>query len=553
MAAVSPSPQARFDELVRTFYDAWFRFHPETAVEVGEMAFADRLTPYDEDDHGALLALNEKLLVALEEIDPATLDPDRVIDRRLLMGQARAEHRELLERDWRRRDPVRFLPLDAVHQLTEVPVPDFARCFEARVSQIPAHLRGARAHLLEMPELVPEVWLQSALASAASGAAYLRALEAHPKVRQAFPKRPLIHRLLEEAARAVEAWGRFLETEVAPLARGRFACGRAHFDALLAERHGLDLDADALHAFGSRLFRQTEEALRAHLRDWLGHGDMAAANARLGADHPEPAQLLAAYREGMQRARAFVAARDLVTLPEPEVLEVVETPPFLRHQIPFAAYQPPVPSDPAQRGLYYVTPPEGEAALAEHNRTALAHTCVHEAYPGHHLQFVTANRTPAAASLPRLVNASATLYEGWALYCEQLMVEQGFLDRPEHWFVLLRDRLWRALRVQLDVELHTRDLELEAAAERMQQALGFPRAQALADLAWYTRSPTVPLGYATGWALILAARELRLAAGDGLRAFHDRLLSCGSIGLPLVLERAFGADCWQQARERVFS
>lgn len=135
------------------------------------------------------------------------------------------------------------------------------------------------------------------------------------------------------------------------------------------------------------------------------------------------------------------------------------------------------------------------------------------------------------------------------------MQEQGFLDRPESRILLLRDRLWRALRVMLDVELHTRNLSFGAATDRMVSALGFPRAQAEADLSWYTRSPTVPLGYATGWQLINALRDRVFGSGtdENLREFHDRLLSVGSIGAPLVIQRAFGQEAWKAARKAIVS
>lgn len=546
------TPAAALDALIAEYYRVWFRFHPETAVDLGVPGYAGLLRPYDDDDVGALAALHEKVLAGLEALDPAALDdPDRAIDARLLAGQALIEHHELLERDWRRRDPQRYLPVNAIHQLTILPVDDFAAAFAARVGQVPVYLRGARAHLLDMPELVPPVWLESALASATAGADYLRGLDRHPRVLRHFP-RGQIHEALERAARAVQDYGHFLEAEIGPRAQGEFACGREQFERLLARRHGLSIDADRLHAFGVRLFDQTRRELEAVARELRTDGDQQALWRQICAEHAEPAALLDDYRRQMRAARAFVAERDLVTLPARERLDVVETPPFLRHQIPFAAYMPPTPDDPEQQGYYYVTPPVDAAALSEHNYPGLMHTCVHEAWPGHHLQFVTANLSPAGRSLPRLVNTSATLYEGWALYCEQLMQEQGFLGRPEQRFILLRDRLWRALRVQLDVELQTRGLGVEAAADRMQNALGFPRAQALADLRWYTRSPAVPMGYAAGWALLNAARTRLVPAHMPLKNFHDGLLGAGSIGLPWVLRRVFGADLCRAAEADVF-
>jgi uncharacterized protein (DUF885 family) len=179
---------------------------------------------------------------------------------------------------------------------------------------------------------------------------------------------------------------------------------------------------------------------------------------------------------------------------------------------------------------------------------------VHEAWPGHHLQFVTANGNPSARTLPRLLYPSATLYEGWALYSEQLMHESGFLDSPASRVLLLRDRLWRALRILIDVEVHTRGVAPEAAAQRLVEALGFSPAHALAELTWYTRAPTVPLGYAIGWSIINALRDEWRARNPAapLKDFHDRLLSAGSIALPLVIERVFGASLWQDVRKRVF-
>lgn len=545
---------AEFDRLVGDYYGAWFHYHPEAAVDVGVEGYADRLAPHGDDDIGALVNLNEMILSALDELPRADLDADRQMDFDILYGAALIEHHELVEWDWRWRDPGRFLPVQAIYQLTVRPVVDFASALRARLEQIPAHLRSARAHLSTAPELIPPLWAETAINEAAQGADYLRSLAAHPKVVRAFPSRARITQALDAAARSLDEFATLLESEIAPNAAGDFACGVRHFERILRQRHFLDVSAPELHSFGQRLFASTAEQLSAVTRRLRGDADVAALTASICADHPSAADLLPAYREQMRAAHDFVRRHDLVTLPETERLQVIETPNFLRHQIPFAAYLQPAPNDPEQGGYYYVTPADDDRLLAEHNHAALMHTCAHEAWPGHHLQFVTAHSRPASRSLPRLLNPSATLYEGWALYCEQLMHEQGFLHRPEQEFILLRDRLWRALRVQLDVELQTGNLSVDAAATRMQEALGFPREQAMADLIWYTRAPGVPMGYATGWALITDARARlqRQNADMSLKDFHDRLLASGSAALPLVLDRGFGTELWQQTKNAVF-
>jgi uncharacterized protein (DUF885 family) len=553
----SPPERETFGRLVDDYYRAWFRFHPEAAVGAGVDGYAHVLTPFDQEASAALECLNDELLVGLNEIDRAHLDADARLDLDVLYGAAWLENRYLVEILPHRVDPARTLPVNALYQLTILPVRDFAGSLAARLEAVPGHLAHACDYLRDKASRIPALWLQSALAEARGGAEFVRDLPQHPKV--ANTRSASVETLIAQAERALLDHATFLETEIAPHAHADFACGRAHFDELLRYRHFLDVNADELHAFGTSLFERTQNELQQAAEALLpgggrsGAADIAAAIARLQAQRPAAEDVIALYRERMRAAHEFVASRALVTVPAPERLEVVETPVFLRHQIPFAAYSEPAPNDPSQVGHYYVTPPTHPEQLAEHHLPGIAHTCVHEAWPGHHLQFVTANLNPVARSLPRLLNTSATLYEGWALYSEQLMHEQGFLSDEAQHFLLLRDRLWRALRIVIDVEIHTRGLSVEQAAARLTQHLGFPRSQALAELAWYTKAPTVPLGYATGWALINALRTQQQSAPTfSLHAFHDRLLSAGSVALPLVIQRAFGNEAWQAARDAVF-
>lgn len=547
------TPGQRFDQLVEAYYRAWFRYHPEAAVEAGVEGYAHLLTPYGDDDIGALVSLNEKLLDALEELERDALDPQRRLDYEVLYGAALIEIHQLRESDWRYHDPGRFLPLEALNQLLLRPVANFAEALRARLSLIPEYLRGARAPLSQTPELVPILWLEAALRSAEAGVDFIRELDQHPKVRQAVTRIDSLREPLDAAVHALQEFQRFLETDIAPRAEGDFACGRTQFERLLRYRHGLDIGVDALERFGQGLLETTERDLKDACRALRGDEDIGAALADIQAEHPSAEDLLDAYRRSMREAHDFVQQHDLVSLPAQQQLKVVETPVFLRHLIPFAAYVEPAVSDPEQCGYYYVTPVSGEA-LGEHNRLSIAHTSVHEAWPGHHVQFVTANAGYASRSLVRRLNPSSTLYEGWALYCESMMHEHGFLAGPRSRLVLLRDRLWRALRVVLDVGLHTRGLSVDLAAERMIDTLGFGYSQAMAELSWYSMAPTTPQGYALGWALIEATRDrLRLTEpGFGDKSFHDRLLAGGSVGLPWVIAQQFGEGTWRSVSAMLF-
>ena len=367
-----------FDDIVDTYYRAWFRYHPEAAVDAGAEGYAHLLTPAGEARRGALVCLNDELRVGLEELDAGELDPDRALDLKLLQGAIQVENQGLLDIEPRQPHPEQWLPVNALYQLTIRPVAGFEAALRARLEAAPAHLRAAQDDLRPQAARIPLPWLQSAVTESRQGAGFVRALPQHPKLAGIAG----LDQPLARAAQALVDYAAFLENELAPQAAGDFACGRSRFETLLQQRHFLDVGVDALYAFGQELVERTRRELAVACREVFGTHDLRAALARLQASHPSKQTLLATYRAQMQAARAFVRDRNLVSVPAAEQLEVVETPIFLRHQIPFAAYCEPAPNDSAQRGHYYVTPPQTEEELAEHDDIGLMHTCVHEAWPG---------------------------------------------------------------------------------------------------------------------------------------------------------------------------
>ena len=145
------------------------------------------------------------------------------------------------------------------------------------------------------------------------------------------------------------------------------------------------------------------------------------------------------------------------------------------------------------------------------------------------------------------------MYEGWALYCEQLVFEQGLYNEKEHQFILLRDRLWRALRIIIDVKIHTGQFTFDQAAALLVEKLGFDLTQAQAEVTWYSSAAATPLCYAVGREIILKTREImQVSDKSKLKEFHDALLSQGSIALPLVIQTVFGESVWQRVHDEIF-
>lgn len=545
------TPVNLFRELSTEYYQAWFRFHPETSVDVGVSTYASQLRPYSEDDNGALIALNQKLISALEEISTEEFDDQAKMDFRVLCGAAAIELHELEEQNWRYRNPMQYVPLHAVYQLLTHPVNEVHTAIKHRLASIPEYLRGARTLLQQAPEYAVPSWTQSAVTQCYLGKDFLRNLGRNPLITRAFSNPAILQPAMDAAANAMQDFARFLETEVLPSAQGDFAVGKLHFNRLLNEKHFLAADAELVLKLGEQLLAENKKRLLEHTRKVQGDDDVPGLLNKIQQQHPDSSKLLDVYRDRMRDTHQWLEQSDLVTMPESQSLKVQETPSFMQSMIPFAAYDPPSVNDPHQHGYYYVTLPD-EDTIAEHNDCSIDLTCVHEAFPGHHLQFVLANHANADNYI-RQINASASMYEGWALYTEQLAIEQGLLDKEAHRFMMLRDRVWRCLRIIIDVRLQTGSISLAQAADLLIDELGFERSQAESEISWYSNAPATPLCYATGCELILAAREQVVDKGDAsLKAFHDGLLQQGSIALPLVIEQTFGEAVWRRAHTSVF-
>jgi uncharacterized protein (DUF885 family) len=245
------------------------------------------------------------------------------------------------------------------------------------------------------------------------------------------------------------------------------------------------------------------------------------------------AGLVAHYANEMERAREFVEGHGLVSIPDGP-LEVIATPDFMRPLIPFAAYDPPGAFAAERTGWFYVTVPAPEQ-LRDHCVHEIACTALHEGYPGHHLQFLHAQHLESPV---RRVVSSPLTVEGWALYCEELMTDQGFLAKPEEQFFQRLHLLWRAVRIVVDIRLHTAGLQPHEAVSYMVEKLAIGRESAEAEVARYCSAPGYQLCYAVGRRELTLLREdyrKRAGASFSLRGFHDEVMRYG--GLPVSLIR----------------
>jgi uncharacterized protein (DUF885 family) len=303
------------------------------------------------------------------------------------------------------------------------------------------------------------------------------------------------------------------------------------------------LDADAILEIGEDQLEGQKAARIRAAAEVDEHATEAEVIDRLKSDHSATfEEALEAYRDAMLRSRQHLIDHDIVTVPADERIDVIPTPEYLRNVIPFAAYFSPPKFDPHPKGIYIVTPSVGHDphAMREHNFSSISNTSIHEAYPGHHLQLHVANSHP---SLTRMMTDAPEFTEGWGMYSEQMMREQGFDAAANFRLNMHTDAIWRACRIILDVRMHRGEIGIEDAIRFLVAETSFEEANARAEVRRYTYTPTYQLSYLLGKVLLLGLREdetRRLGSAFSLRDFHDSLLANGS--LPISFHRRILAD-----------
>ncbi len=522
---------APFREIERSYFDLRWHLDPVGATQAGVKTYDDRYGRFSPSALAPPLAALKSISAALEETTTAELEDE--IDRTALLNEIRVTLRRFEGERPQAKNPAFWLShlLGGLHFLLgrrDRTAEERAASLAGRLEDVPRLLDDARVALVEPVR----VFVETALRVNEGGLSLVREVGAGLGERVAAAA--------DAAAAAMAAFAHDLERWLEG-ASDQFALGEDDFNFHLHYEHSLRDTAPELWRYGLHLKEELEADLGARAaRLDRGKGWQDVAD-RLRADHPPASGLVDAYADEMARARDFVASRGLAPIPDAP-LDVVPTPAFMRPVIPFAAYDPPGAYSRDRTGWFYVTLPDPalppstqERILRDHCRYEVGVTALHEGYPGHHLQLVHAQQQPSDT---RKIVWTPLTVEGWALYCEDMMGEEGFYRSEEEQFFQRVHLLWRAARILLDVGLHTRGMTFEQAVEYMTTHLRVDRANAEAEVRRYCAEPAYPLCYAVGRREILELRkDFRAAQGKAftLRRFHDALLRYG--GLPVTLIR----------------
>ncbi len=529
---------ARFYDLVEARFRRMIEREPILATWLGLHDADDQLGDGSRDAVLADVADDRTHLTLVEALDPSELSPAVAFERELeLHNVRRAIFDPEVLRIWERRS----FAMDAIGDgLFLLFARDFAPLEErlvaiaGRLEAVPSYLEQSKTRAT-----VPQVrrWQRTELESAAELPLLLDEFVAAGAGANAPAEQRRLERAVAGAKDSVELYGAWLEGTLAD-GTDDWPIGRERHDALVAHRAFDGLDADAILELGWQKLAEEREARIAAAREIDPDASEATVLRQIKAHGPADFDAaLEAYRTAMYRARQHLIDRDLVTVPADEGIDVRPTPEYLRNILPFAAYFAPAVFDANARGIYVVTPSVGgdPDAMLEHNFASISNTSIHEAYPGHHLQLDVARRHP---SLTRLLTDAPEFVEGWGMYTELMMREQGFDDDARFRVIMHTDAIWRACRIILDIRMHRGELTAEEGTDFLVEQTGFQRSTAAAEVQWYTYRPTYPLSYLLGRTLLLGLRadeQRRLGDAFSLKDFHDTLMRNGS--LPISFHR----------------
>jgi uncharacterized protein (DUF885 family) len=553
----------QFQRLSDEYFDqVYFRYAPSTGTLVGYHQYDAQLEDFSRPTIDAEIAALKNFEKRIEAIQPDHAAADFVprSDREMVLANI---HSQLLTletiRPWEKNaDNYSSACANAAFVLMErkfAPPDERLRSLIAREKHMPGLLGAARTNLQNPPHIFTEIAIEQlpdiiSFFERDVPQAFVDAQDA--ALKSEFTKTNAA------VVTALKDYLNWLKTDLLPRSNGDFRIGADAFQKKLAYDEMVDLPLDRLLEIGWADLHRNQEHFKQVAHELEPDKDPHAVLEELGKDHPAPDQLLNSFRATFNSLVSFIQAHHIVTIPSDVKPIVEETPPFMRATT-FASMDTPGPYETHATEAYFnVTLPDPKMTLAEvegymhsFNVGTVISTAVHEAYPGHYVQFLW---VPQAPSKVRKILGANTNAEGWAHYCEQMMLDEGYGQpgagaKDERESKLLRlgqlqDALLRNARFIVGIEMHTGKMSIEQAEEFFQKEGYQSKETAVVETKRGAGDPTY-LYYTLGKLQIMKLREdmrKKEGAAFSLKKFHDDFLKQGFPPIKIVREAMLGDD-----------
>ncbi len=552
-ALANPQDDA-FQKIAQDYIDQYLRANPEDATDLGDHRFDGQLTDYSPDARAKELATLKEVRGKLNAIDGSQLTGANNIDFRILREDIdyqifRAE--ELKEPEW---NPLVYMQ-SLANGLYLLVARDFASPeqripnLRQRMEGIPRVIAQAKANLQHPPRVHTETAIEQA-----QGAIGLVREGLTPFIDRAPQLKKDLAPLQEKTASALEDYKKWLENDLLPRSDGNFRLGAEKFRKKLRFALASDLSMEEIMKRAQADLKQTQTAIyetalplykkyfpnvdSATLAD--KHKVTAAVLDKLAEQHPDDTTVVGYAKDVVGEATNFVRSHNLVTIPETP-LDVIAMPEFKRG-VAIAYCDSPGPLDKTGKTFFAVAPTpkdwskeRKESFFREYNNYEIRDLTVHEAMPGHYLQLAHANEF-SAPTLVRAIFRSGTFIEGWAVYCEQMMAEQGY-GGPEVKMQQLKMRLRAIANAILDQSIHAGNMTEKEAMDLMMKETFQQEGEAVAK---WKRARLTSAQLSTYFVGATEHLDLRAAAEKkpdfDLKKYNDQVISYGSPPVKYVRE-----------------
>ena len=550
-----------FTDVANAYFDeVYFPYQPTSGTQAGYHQYDTKLEDFSRISINAEIAALHGFEKKVEAIPTGPLDQTRRGDRELVLSNIRSTLLTLeVIRPWEKNpDSYSGTVSNAAFTLMErkfAPPEDRLRSLIAREKLMPKTLKDARENLKNPPHIYTEI-----------------ALEQLPGIVSFFQHDvPLAFADVKDASlnsefastnaaviAALNDYQTWLKTELLPHSKGDFRFGADTFRKKLAYDEMVDIPLDKLLAIGYADLRKNQASFNRIAKELEPNKDPRAVLDELGQNHPAPDQLLQSFRDTFTGLIGFIHSHNIVTIPSDVQPILEETPPFMRATTT-ASMDTPGPFETHATEAYFnvtlpdasMTPAEIEGYMHGFNVGTVISTAVHEAYPGHYVQFLW---TPKAPTRVRKLLGASSNAEGWAHYCEQMMLDEGYgqpgtgakTERDAKFLRLgqLQDALLRNARFVVGIEMHTGKMSFDEAVAFFEKEGYQSHESGLIETKRGTSDATY-LYYTLGKLEILKLREdLRKKQGSAfsLEQFHDAFLGQGFPPIEIVRKALLGDD-----------
>jgi uncharacterized protein (DUF885 family) len=549
------TPDAEYEAVAEEFLKGYFTARPLLGTSMGLHEYDGKITDYSRLALDAELFRLKKFDDRLQKFELSKLSQRQSIDLRILQAAIR---REIFQREAMsiyERNPIvyaRAADVNVYIKRNFSPLDDRVHSIIAIEAQVPNIVIAAKTNL---DQALPKPYVELAINIAKGSADFLRKdlVEAVADLKDERQRSDFLESN-RKAAGALADYAGWLERERLPKATDDFALGEEKFQRMLRETELVDLPPEKILEIGMAQLEKEQKAF-ADAAQKIDPGKSAAEVFKQVQDeHPTTESLLADINKDLESIRKFVITRKLVTIPSEIRARVKETPEY-RRATSFASMDTPGAFEKrATEAYYYVTPPEDDWPPLQKDEWLTAFNfytadivSIHEVYPGHYVQFLRLNASPATKV--EKIFGSYAFIEGWAHYCEKMMVDEGYgtvanpneddIKRAAKYRMAQADEaMLRLCRLCVAIKMHTQNMTVDEATHFFQDNCYYEEKPARAEAMRGTFDPGY-LNYTLGKLEILKLRDdykAQEGANYSAQKFHNELLNHGMPPVRLLRE-----------------